>query len=159
MMNFRNPVFNAYGTIGCEVEHPVYGWVPMTVTPTDPETAAIHAAALAEGPGPYVPPAVVPANLNHSQWSFLLDLTGFRTVVDTALAALPKGTAEELALWAGMKAVAYESSEFTQHVTLILAAQIRAMGIPGLSIPTDAEITAAWPTAEAFQGAASLGVV
>ena len=105
------------------------------------------------------PPAPPPVALNKTQWSFLLDLTGFRAVVDAALAALPKGSPEEIAQWAGMKAVAYESSEFTQHVTLVLAAQIRAMGIPGLAIPSDAEIQAAWPIAVAFEGAASLGVV
>ena len=107
----------------------------------------------------YVAPAPpAPATLNKTQWSFLLDVTGFRQAVDGALAALPKATPQEMAQWAGMKAVAYESPDFSQHVTLVLAAQIRAMAIPGLTVPTDAEIIAAWDSAAAFLGAASLGV-
>lgn len=104
------------------------------------------------------PPPSGPVALNKTQWSFLLDVTGFRGAVDAALAALPKTTPQEVAQWAGMKAVAYESPDFSQHVTLALAAQIRAMSIPGLTVPTDAEIIAAWDSAAAFLGAASLGV-
>lgn len=104
------------------------------------------------------PPPPGPAALNKTQWSFLLDVTGFRDAVDAALAALPKTTPQEVAQWAGMKAVAYESPDFSQHVTLVLAAQIRAMAIPGLTVPADAEIIAAWDSAAAFLGAASLGV-
>ena len=129
-------------------------WREIAALPAEPQEQWQWTAT-----GPLGLAAPIPAALNKTQWSFLLDVTGFRAAVDGALAALPKGTAQELAQWAGMNAGAYESPEFTQHVTLVLAAQIRAMGIPGLSIPTDAEIVAAWPIAEAFQGAASLGVV
>lgn len=108
---------------------------------------------------PSFPGAPGPLPLTATQWNFLLDLTGFRSVVDAALDALPRATPQDVAAWAGMKAVAYHSADFTQGVTLALAAQIRAMAIPGLAVPTDAEIVAAWPAAEAFQGAASLGVV
>lgn len=109
-----------------------------------------------EAPPPPPPPG--PAALNKTQWSFLLDVTGFRDAVDAALAALPKATLQERITWAGMKAVAYDSPEFDQGVTLMLAAQVRAMAIPGLTVPTDAEIIAAWDRAAAFLGAASLGV-
>jgi hypothetical protein len=36
-MNFRNPVYNAFGTIDCEIEHPQYGWIPFTASPADVE--------------------------------------------------------------------------------------------------------------------------
>lgn len=127
----------------------------MTITSINVQTGQTQ---IIEGDAPSFPQSG-PAALNKTQWSFLLDFTGFRSVVDAALDALPRATPQDVAAWAGMKAVAYHSADFTQGVTLALAAQIRAMAIPGLAVPTDAEIVAAWPIAEAFQGAASLGVV
>ncbi|MBC2834053.1 hypothetical protein [Paragemmobacter straminiformis] len=97
--------------------------------------------------------APVPA-LTPAQWSFFLDLTGFRATVESALSALPKSTLEQRAVWAGMKAAVYSSQSYRLDVTLQLAAQVRAMGIA--SVPADAEISAAWPMAAAFNGAESL---
>lgn len=37
MMNFRNAQFTASGAIDCEIEHPVYGWIPFTADPNDIE--------------------------------------------------------------------------------------------------------------------------
>lgn len=36
-MNFRNPKYNEFGTIDCEIEHPVWGWIPFTADPSDVE--------------------------------------------------------------------------------------------------------------------------
>lgn len=36
-MEYRNPKFNMFGTIDCEVKHPAYGWIPFTASPDDPE--------------------------------------------------------------------------------------------------------------------------
>lgn len=36
-MNYRNPTANADGTIDCEIEHPIYGWIPFTASPNDVE--------------------------------------------------------------------------------------------------------------------------
>lgn len=36
-MNFRNAQYNAFGTIECEISHPVYGWIPFTADPSDVE--------------------------------------------------------------------------------------------------------------------------
>ena len=36
-MQVRNAVFNSNGTIDCEIEHPVYGWIPFTASNDDPE--------------------------------------------------------------------------------------------------------------------------
>lgn len=69
----RNPVFNGRGTIDCEIEHPVYGWIPFTADPGDVEAygAEIYAAALAMGPTEYVapppPPPPVPASISFAQ--------------------------------------------------------------------------------------------
>lgn len=59
---WRNPIFNALGTIDCEIVHPPYGWVPFTVNPAD-TGAGFNVAALdaeiraAGGIAPYVPPS------------------------------------------------------------------------------------------------------
>ena len=60
--SWRNPAFNALGTIDCEILSPRYGWVPFTVNPADTgagfNVAALDAAIRAAGPvPPYVPPA------------------------------------------------------------------------------------------------------
>lgn len=36
-MQIKNPVYNSQGTIDCEIEHPVYGWIPFTASPDDVE--------------------------------------------------------------------------------------------------------------------------
>lgn len=33
--NWRNPQYNAAGTIDCEIEHPALGWIPFTARPSD----------------------------------------------------------------------------------------------------------------------------
>ena len=61
-MDIRNPVYTAEGLIDCEINHPVYGWIPFTANQNDVEAHGkeIHAEALAMGPAAYVAPPVVP---------------------------------------------------------------------------------------------------
>lgn len=33
----RNPRYNNVGTIDCELEHPIFGWIPFTANPNDVE--------------------------------------------------------------------------------------------------------------------------
>lgn len=33
----KSPKFNKDGTIDCEIEHPVFGWIPFTASPVDVE--------------------------------------------------------------------------------------------------------------------------
>jgi len=62
-MEFRNAQHNAFGTIDCEINHPVYGWIPFTADPSDIEplgrvvfnAASPLATAYVE---PYTDPAV-----------------------------------------------------------------------------------------------------
>lgn len=56
-MQWRNPKFTQFGTIDCEVEHQVYGWVPFTASPDDTEELgrSVFASALPVA-APYVPP-------------------------------------------------------------------------------------------------------
>ena len=34
-MNFRNPIYTNNNRINCEIDHPVYGWIPFTADPLD----------------------------------------------------------------------------------------------------------------------------
>lgn len=36
-MEIRNPRYNIHGTVDCEINHPVFGWIPFTASPNDPE--------------------------------------------------------------------------------------------------------------------------
>ena len=56
-MNYKNPTFNADGTIDMEIEHPVHGPIPFTASPDDPEERGrlLFADAQASA-APYVSP-------------------------------------------------------------------------------------------------------
>jgi hypothetical protein len=58
LMNYRLAKFNGVGGIDCEIEHPVYGWIPYTATEDDPEESgrALYATMLAGTVAAYVPP-------------------------------------------------------------------------------------------------------
>lgn len=49
MIEWRNPERLTDGRIDCEVNHPVLGWLPTTVSPDDAETAALFAEIEASG--------------------------------------------------------------------------------------------------------------
>lgn len=38
MMNYRNAQYTADGRIDCEIEHPLFGWIPFTASPYDIES-------------------------------------------------------------------------------------------------------------------------
>jgi hypothetical protein len=46
-MNIRNPKYNNQGSVDCEVEHPVHGWIPLTADANDPDTKDIYDRVLA----------------------------------------------------------------------------------------------------------------
>ena len=50
-MYYRNPTFTETGAVDCEINHPHYGWIPFTASPTDSEKHGrdLHEAILADG--------------------------------------------------------------------------------------------------------------
>jgi len=50
-MYYRNPTFTETGAVDCEINHPQYGWIPFTASPTDSEKHGrdLHEAILADG--------------------------------------------------------------------------------------------------------------
>lgn len=61
-MEIKNPVFNRFGGVDCEINHPDYGWIPFTARDDDPEEFGrmVYAASLEMGPSEYVPPPPPP---------------------------------------------------------------------------------------------------
>lgn len=60
-MNYRNAKRLADGRIDCEIEHPLYGWIPFTADPADTgaqfDVAELHALMVADpATAPYAPP-------------------------------------------------------------------------------------------------------
>ena len=47
-MEIRNAIYNAFGTIDCEINNPKFGWIPFTASPDDSEEIGreIHARIL-----------------------------------------------------------------------------------------------------------------
>ncbi len=103
-------------------------------------------------------PVAVPVmpDLNPAQWSYLLDVSGLRAVLDAALLAMPQATSSERAAWAGLKAVSSGSARYTFQNTIALIGLIDAMGLPDLSLPDQSTVEAAWADAAAFNGAGSV---
>ena len=64
-MNYKNPIYNASGTIDMEINHPVHGPIPFTASPDDPEEHGRLLFADAQATAaPYVsPPPDVPSLL------------------------------------------------------------------------------------------------
>jgi len=62
-MDVRNATYNQYGTIDCEIDHPMFGWIPFTASPDDVEAhgRAIYADLLASGSVAAYVPVDVPA--------------------------------------------------------------------------------------------------
>jgi hypothetical protein len=65
-MEIRNPSYNAFGTIDCEINHPKFGWIPFTASPDDVEEFGreIHTRILSGEAGriaQYVAPEPEPA--------------------------------------------------------------------------------------------------
>lgn len=58
-MNYRNAKYNVFGTIDCEIEHPVHGWIPFTADPNDVEPLGAEVFDAAKGSASaYVEPPV-----------------------------------------------------------------------------------------------------
>lgn len=64
-MDVRNPVHNGDGSIDCEIEHPIYGWIPYTCRDGSGEAQMqdIWNRLQEMDIAPYVPPAVTEAQV------------------------------------------------------------------------------------------------
>lgn len=58
-MNYRNAIMLEDGRIDCELEHPVFGWIPFTADPNDVELHGRYMHAKILEAGDYQPAPVV----------------------------------------------------------------------------------------------------
>lgn len=76
MMDFRNPIYTADGRIDCEIDHPVYGWIPFTASPDDPNAEGAEIFAEIEAAGNIAD--YVPGTPAEPDWSALISAEGDR---------------------------------------------------------------------------------
>lgn len=89
-MKMTNPVYTENGWIDCDVDHPVYGVIPTTISPDD---AANFETALSMKPAPYTAPpapdllAIERADMVVSRFQAraALHLAGVLPMVETVL--------------------------------------------------------------------------
>lgn len=79
MMEIRNPIYTADGWIDCELNHPIYGWIPYTAE-IDSE---VFNAALKLSPAPYAAPDEI-SQLTDRRASTSLTRAEFCNVLKTA---------------------------------------------------------------------------
>jgi hypothetical protein len=141
---WRNPKYNAVGTIDIEIEHPVWGWIPFTADPNDVELlgkalydAAVEIGQVENYPPP--PPEKVRAamtDLTRKQFRLgLRDLGITSAMIDAALAAIPDEDRREIAQ------IEWEDSDRFQRLHPLIANLMAVFG------KTDDEVDAAWTQA------------
>lgn len=98
MMNVRNPKYSEHGSVECDVEHPVYGWIPFHAVAGDPESdkvlARIAADALPIAAAPPPPPPPIPTRVTMRQARLAMLGAGLLPQVDAAVAAIPGAAGE-----------------------------------------------------------------
>ena len=85
MIEFRNPAYNAAGTIDVEFNHPQLGWIPFTASPDDNTEygPAIYAEAIQGEVAEYVPPEpVIPDRVTARQFKLQLLQAGLLASVE-----------------------------------------------------------------------------
>jgi len=97
-MEYRNPKKTAGVAIDCEINHPVFGWIPFTADPADTgaafDVASLY-AELAADPNTleYVaPPPVVPQSVTPRQVRLVLLEQGLLASVEAMIAQQDEAT-------------------------------------------------------------------
>ena len=105
-MEIRNAIYNAFGTIDCEINHPTFGWIPFTASPDDDEELGrqIHADILEGEAGeiaPYVAsppqPEPIPQSISRFQALAVLYQVGLLASVEAYMADPSTDTIARLA--------------------------------------------------------------
>ena len=92
-MEFKNAKYNQHNAIDCEINHPVYGWIPFTADPNDVEPlgAEVYQAAIDAGNvAAYVEPehvVVIPQTVSRFQARAALHNAGMLVDVEELIAS------------------------------------------------------------------------
>ena len=93
-MDYRNAKHRANGTIDCEVNHPIYGWIPFTCDPADIgaefDVAALYGKLKAD-PATHVPEPATPLT---KEQLMALRATAYQTEADPLFFKAQRGEAE-----------------------------------------------------------------
>lgn len=122
-MELRNAKYNQYGTIDCEIDHPVFGWIPFTASPNDSEEIGrtIYATALEGDVEEYISPPdpepMVPDRITARQFKMQLELSGLTSTVEDWVAQQTK-----------LIQIAYENSSTFVRTEPMMQAGFTALG-------------------------------
>lgn len=129
-MDARNPQRNEFDTIDVEINHPVYGWIPFTADPVDPEGASVYENAVSGLYGevqPYTapPPAppVVPQAVTRRQARQALLMAGRLPDVQPAIDAIADP------MQRGMVQIEWDDSQVFERTRPTLLALATAIGM------------------------------
>ena len=86
-MNYYNAKYNAFGTVDCEIEHPVHGWIPFTADPSDiePLGAEVFSSVESSASAYVAPPPPTPdalATVARNKRNHLLSQSDWTQVAD-----------------------------------------------------------------------------
>ena len=128
MTNYKSPAFTANGSIDMELDHPVYGFIPFTASPDDPEERGRLLFADAQATAaPYVEPdpqpVPVPESVSRFQARAALLQSG---LLATAESAIQDADAMTQMVWA-------DAQEFRRESPTVAA-------IAGVLSLTDSEV-------------------
>lgn len=121
-MEFRNPKYNAAGTIDVEINHPQFGWIPFSAS-SDDDTVygpAIFAEASAGVVEPYVPPEnvpTIPESVSARQFKLQLLASGLLDAVESFVSAQSRAVQ-----------IAYENSGSFVRTEPMMLAGFTALG-------------------------------
>ena len=104
-MNTRNAIRNRDGSIDMEIEHPEFGWIPFTASPTDSEEhgRALYAEADARGD--------VPA----PKWPEMPDISAEPTTAEIVMAIAKRDAGDKSAWEAILKRLAERDSALAEQ--------------------------------------------
>ncbi len=125
----KNLKYNATGTIDCEYEHPIYGWIPFTASPEDTEELGrtIHSLALTGEYGEVVPyvappeaPLVIPSIVTMRQARLALLETNKLHLIQPAIDSLPSPQKEAAQIEWEYSGEVHRNKPFVQTLGLAL---------------------------------------
>ena len=135
-METRNPKYNSSGTVDMEIDHPTYGWIPFTASPSDSELLGreLYAAAIAGTLGAIAaadpPPALTAADFTNAVQQHL-DTTARTRNYDGILSACSYATSTSPPFsLEGVAAVAWRDAVWLYCYQQLAAVQAGTRDVP-----------------------------
>jgi hypothetical protein len=101
-MNYREPAYNRFGTIDCEINHPLYGWIPFTCDPKD-KGALFDTKTLYDKMKPHAAPYIPPPPLSKEEMEAEIRAKRDILLVETDWTQLPDVPTSTRERWASYR--------------------------------------------------------